>query len=1092
MMRIDVDTAARLQATDPHNSFIVQAPAGSGKTEILTQRYLRLLSHVETPEQIVALTFTRKAAFEMRARILAALTQAHTPPTSAHQAQTYAYAQDALKRDAELNWGLSHSPSRLRIMTIDSLCQRLLQAIPLEDKQSYSATIAEHPYRYYLAAARACLQEALADPLLCPAIQHVLEHLDNRQDRLFELFCQLLIEREQWLPLLYQAREQNKATFEQALALIETHELTRFRQTLPDDIAETLLSLAREVACLEARIDSPRAALRNWSDWNAFTGEQARSLCALLLTSQQTLRKAFDHHVGLRRDACPADRYVSLKAASKMLLATLEELPDCLAALLRIQYLPQPRYDLKQWHLLQALFQLLPRLTAHLHLLFQHHHCLDFTAVAQGARLALGSSDAPTDLALYLDHQLQHLLIDEFQDTSIQQFQLLTQLVSGFEAQDGRTVFVVGDPMQSIYRFRAAEVGLFLRAQQYGLGPVALTALQLTRNFRSASTLVDWVNTQFMHIFPRQNDMASGAISYHQAVATRPSDTSTHVKAIQCDDHLAQAIQLVETIQHCLTTYPEDDIALLVRSRHQLKPILRQLHEANIPFQGVDIDLLTTLPHIQDTWILTEALLMPGNRLAWLSLLRSPWCGLTLADIHLIATVDPHLSIYAILAEPASWMRLSTEGQTRIAFIYPILQQALSQRATRSLVDWVRHTQQQLHGDLQLTRRQRDDLEQYWQLLDAFDEAGCLVDRALFQQAFQRLYAKQATPSRLHIMTIHKSKGLEFDTILLPGLSRAVSERHPPFLRWLQLPTEDRILHLCSPLKAAEDDHDELYRYLSKIEAEKQHYEIQRLLYVALTRAKKRLFLFDHGTSIRKGSFRSLLQMPFIEAPSVPETPLNVKTDASTLWRLPTTYYTTPPLLTPPPSQSLPLAISSTLPRLIGILTHELLQWIGTHHPETLETVPFELCHYRIKQWGLPWTLHETVIQTIRDLLHPLFHTERGRWIMQPHLNEQNEYALQIKQHGRLLTRILDRTFDEKGRRWIIDFKTGHDTPEQQEAHQQQLQTYATLLQHRIKTPIHCGLFYLSQAHWVEYVFSKSGQGFSDNVQKAACIRLRD
>ena len=88
---------------------------------------------------------------------------------------------------------------------------------------------------------------------------------------------------------------------------------------------------------------------------------------------------------------------------------------------------------------------------------------VDFTEVAQARAARAGEDDAPTDLALALDYRIRHLLVDEFQDTSISQYELLARLTAGWQPGDGRTLFAVGDPMQSIYRFREAEVGVFLR-----------------------------------------------------------------------------------------------------------------------------------------------------------------------------------------------------------------------------------------------------------------------------------------------------------------------------------------------------------------------------------------------------------------------------------------------------------------------------------------------------------------------------------------------------------------------------------------------------------------------------------------------------
>ena len=127
------DAHERLRALDVDRSFIVQAPAGSGKTELLIQRYLALLARVESPEEVVAVTFTRKASAEMRARVLHALDLAadDTPPSPAHQLQTWRLARAVRARDAAMNWGLRGSPSRLRLQTIDSLCASLTRQMPV-------------------------------------------------------------------------------------------------------------------------------------------------------------------------------------------------------------------------------------------------------------------------------------------------------------------------------------------------------------------------------------------------------------------------------------------------------------------------------------------------------------------------------------------------------------------------------------------------------------------------------------------------------------------------------------------------------------------------------------------------------------------------------------------------------------------------------------------------------------------------------------------------------------------------------------------------------------------------------------------------
>ncbi|MDP3704410.1 MAG: UvrD-helicase domain-containing protein [Legionellaceae bacterium] len=1071
-----IDGKQRAQATDTTQSYIVQAPAGSGKTEILTQRFLRLLGTVNAPEQIVALTFTRKAANEMRERILLTLQRVARGVTasSEHQQKTHEYARIALDRDQALAWNLLKQPTRLRVITIDSLCQIITRAIPLQDNHIHYAQITDTPKTLYLTAAQACLRFASEETAYHAALKTLLHHMDNRQDIVLALLSDLLAKRDQWIHPLYQARLQDKAIFEQAIAWIEHHELSRFRQGLPLELAHRLMASIRMLMSVRTDATKTTTQLHDWTTLEQLDSKLAAELASILLTSQNTLRKAFDHHIGLKRGVCSDDVYNALKQDSKLLLAQLENVPDFLESLIRIRHLPNPQYDPMQWEVLQALFSLLPLLVAHLNLLFAEHNAVDFTAISQQALLALGDEQTPTDLALYLDNQIQHLLVDEFQDTSIQQFQLLTQLVQGWESNDGRTLFIVGDPMQSIYRFRAAEVGLFLRTQMQGIGPVTLHPLELTCNFRSTSTIVDWVNQQFRAIFPKTNDIESGAVSFHPSAHVRPADETSFIQALQFEHKNDEARAVVDVVVHELQTYPNDNIAILVRSRSQLTRIMHTLRECHIPFQGVDIDLLANLPHLRDVWSLTQALLMPSNRLAWLSFLRSPWCGLSLADLHSIANVSKSQSIYFALSQLDHIANISEEGRTRSSFIYSVLDDALTKRHQQPLVDWITDTLQQLHRDHVLTASQQDDLEQYWLLLEKFEEDGQIPDLSLFKNELNALYSKKVTPARLQIMTIHKSKGLEFDCVILPGLGSKPANRDAPLLRWLTLPTKqaDDIL-LVSPVKAAHDDTCLLYDYLGKLDAEKSSYESQRLLYVAATRAKKRLYLFDNHLTPRQGTFRHLLQQHEFEESeqASPDLTTSSETDLPKLYQLPLSFYSKP-LPIDKHARTNPIGMASSTPRLIGIVAHELLQWICNHHPQIIEDIPWDLAKQQLTTMGFTGDdLYQATTQ-LSEQITQLFANPIGQWLIQPHTQERNEYELLTEGHEAVATRIIDRTFYDKGIRWIIDFKTGHDDQITEKNHRKQVNEYASLFAKNTSNPICCGLYYLATSHWIEWEYS--------------------
>src|SRR5688500_6177840 len=157
------DAAERARALDPARSFIVQAPAGSGKTELLVRRYIRLLETVEKPEEILAVTFTRKAAAEMRQRVFEKLPHAR------------------------------ESGHRLRIQTIDALCASLTRQMPVLSRFGAQPELVEDARAHYREAALRTLKD------LTPPIERLLAHLDNNVGTAGYVLASMLAKRDQWL-----------------------------------------------------------------------------------------------------------------------------------------------------------------------------------------------------------------------------------------------------------------------------------------------------------------------------------------------------------------------------------------------------------------------------------------------------------------------------------------------------------------------------------------------------------------------------------------------------------------------------------------------------------------------------------------------------------------------------------------------------------------------------------------------------------------------------------------------------------------------------------------------------------------------------
>jgi ATP-dependent helicase/nuclease subunit A len=273
------DSQQRNAALNPEQSFIVRAPAGSGKTELLIRRYLRLLSGVESPEEIIAITFTRKAAAEMRGRIISSLELARTGeiPKDDYQKETYELATEVLKRDETQQWQLQDNPGRLRIQTIDSLCSNITRQMPVLSQLGAQPETLDDASELYLEASERTILAIEDGESWSDAVAELLEHLDNDLPRLKNLLADMLRRRDQWLRHLTNGnitREQ----LDQALHNIVSATLRNARDAIPEGqelvgclqyaaknlINEGSESLITQCAGLDALPAADPAALAQW------------------------------------------------------------------------------------------------------------------------------------------------------------------------------------------------------------------------------------------------------------------------------------------------------------------------------------------------------------------------------------------------------------------------------------------------------------------------------------------------------------------------------------------------------------------------------------------------------------------------------------------------------------------------------------------------------------------------------------------------------------------------------------------------------------------------------------------------------------
>ena len=281
------DSAARLRALDVSQSFIVQAPAGSGKTELLIQRYLKLLETVDTPDAVVAITFTRKAAGEMRSRVLEALRSARhgVEPEAEHERLTYRISRNVLERERQLGWDLLRNPAQLRIETMDALCAAITRRMPWLSRFGAMPEISEKAADLYREAARNTLAHLETGHA---GLAYLLLHLDNDFQRARQLISQMLEKRDQWLRHLGADLRQE---LEQSLQRLILDELAQLRDAFPDDVAKEVAQLC-EFDCF------PDARLEHLSNWG--------KIADVLLTKGGDLRKRSPIVLTLARRKCPA------------------------------------------------------------------------------------------------------------------------------------------------------------------------------------------------------------------------------------------------------------------------------------------------------------------------------------------------------------------------------------------------------------------------------------------------------------------------------------------------------------------------------------------------------------------------------------------------------------------------------------------------------------------------------------------------------------------------------------------------------------------------------------------------------------------
>ena len=1110
------DYAQREQALNPAGSFIVQAPAGSGKTELLIQRYLKILGLIEYPEEIIAITFTRKAAAEMQGRIVNALERArnNVPPEDDATSLTDELARTVLIQDQKYNWQLQNNPGRMRIQTIDSLCAWLTRQMPILSRFGAQPETLEDASELYLEAAEQTLSELESDESWSDDIALLLGHLDNNLPKVKQMLAHMLAKRDQWLR--HVEKEIHRDEFESALKHIVESTLSLARQSFPKEHELEFLECVRHATENLAREDADTSLLvchgiDHLPGTTAIELPRWQALVEFCLTKNNEWRKRADKNLGfpVTKDSKPwKDRFQAL-------LSHLSGDHNLLNLLIEVRHLPPVTYTNSEWRIVQALCQLLRLADGKLRQLFGAQNQMDFNGITRAAIGALQTDQLPTNLALHLDYQIKHLLVDEFQDVSNSQYQLLQQLTAGWSPEDGHSLFLVGDPMQSIYRFRQAEVGLFINTwNEKRLDQVPLMQLTISVNFRSQAGIVNWVNDAFRQVLPENSDAARGAVEFSEAIAFHKERTTDAVivHPLIAADSQAEASKVLALIQSTRQTNPDGNIAILVRNRTHLMNIVPLLKQAGIKFRAVDIDPLGHLPAIQDLLALTRALQHFANRIAWLAVLRAPWCGLTLTDLLILVGRHRYSTVWECIHNDELVKKISRDGQQRILKIRAVMQLYFSSQRRRTLRRSVQSVWMSLGGPATLgDETDLENAETFFDLLDEYDIGGELKNQDEFSERVEKLFAVPDVNAneQLQIMTIHKAKGLEFDTVIVPGLHRAGRHDDPPLLWWTENPYGQRQDFLLAPVREAGQTIAPIYDFVKRLEQERKFNEQARLLYVAATRAKRQLHLLASIPINSKGEMGnpasdSLLKhlWPVVDTQfqkvferhqiSAVQPNQSRQLNPAPLRRL-TSDWVLPiyPKSVVWPEEMAQAELPDTMPEYewagetikhTGTIVHRCIQMMAEEGIEHWNESYIKSMHDRfegsLKRLGVQASELRRATRNVEDALLGMISDERGQWLLaKEHTEAQNEYALTGVYHGRVINIKIDRTFvDREGTRWVIDYKTtphtGKDLEafliQQQQRHLAQLVKYGTLIQSVDNRPVKLGLYFPLLQSWRE------------------------
>jgi ATP-dependent helicase/nuclease subunit A len=849
------DQEARDRALDPRGSFHLDAPAGSGKTAVLLARFLTLLARVnDSPQEVLTLTFTRKAAGEFRER---AMKYFWSPPELGpdippHERQLLELAGRAFQHLDRKN--LAHQyllvPERLPVTTFHGFCVQLLKVapheagVPLEFQLLESDQEVEWQKQEALEELRRYLNDRPETDPVRQALVQRLVRLNNNWPRLARELRDLLSRRDtlkDFLALAQGSLEERDyaALMEKRLSQVMTQVLRPLAAGLEDSELgrrwPDFLAVVQEneaPAGISLPEPPPGTSRHDLSAW--------QGLAQVLLTQAGSLRKRWPG--GLAGSDWPE---------------ILRELPpDLLARLKDCRTLPLELFAIQEVSALQDLILLLNAAWEVYEELCRQRRVLDFIAVEEVA-LRLLSVESLSELLLRLDWRLRHILVDEFQDTSDNQVELLCRLLSGWSAGDGRTLTLVGDPKQSIYGWRQARVHLFLESREGlscdGRRTLPLTPLSLTTNFRATPTLITWVNRVFGETVMVDHE-GTGGLVFEKAFpgpgqkGGEAPGLALFAEEDRDEARVQEACWLARQITESLKDlHAGEHLALLLFARTHLPTYLSALQEAGLVPKVREGLKLTDSRVVQHLHNLARALVRPQDDEAWAALLAGPW-----VEPDLVSLAGCAQSPGEVWPDKLGAFATTPQCPPDVAHLAQMLLRAREGVGREPLADTLERFLEEAgawggiaawEGALGVACART--------YLNFLVEAEAGLPETTFLKADFALEGAYQPPdpraedSPVEVLTVHGAKGLEFHTVFLPFLDwqplRMAGNQPQPFLLEEIPGTRAHVLGLAPP--AWQTGKDSSYRLVRRLKSARVLAEARRVFYVAVTRAQKRLLL---------------------------------------------------------------------------------------------------------------------------------------------------------------------------------------------------------------------------------------------------------